>query len=695
MIKKNKGRASDSQSARENEFTVKLNKLFDIAHKDAGALIKINEDKLFLEDQRNARMMRMGGEDVRLSQQEERVMLRRQVEAERKQREKERKQATATVMISGSHCEFESEYESADAEEEHPEDDYEIEIPVYHKKQVNKSLNSGQSSDSKKPRVVEEMLSSPDVSSTLDRINLSDQKFTLLAAAIARANGQDLQSTPLSTSTVRRKRIAHRSSTDSRIRQEFLTNEKPALVVHWDGKMMRDSTNPENPKCNVDRIAVGVTGLNIEKVLGIVKIPTGTGAAQAKATFQLLTIWEVVDDIVGMCFDTTASNTGSRNGACVLLEQLMDRKLLYCACRHHMHELIIGEVYSVLLGTSSGPNIALFQRFQQSWPAINQANFSPLDDARLDTPLLQQLKTEAGSFLQSILSNGTSHLPRGDYKEMIELCLLVLGLSLPNSTNTNKQYHFRLPGAYHRARWMAKVIYCMKIYLFRNEFNLTASETKKLCEFCIFAAHVYVPAWIACPIASDAAVNDLVLFQRIRQYAEINKVVSQAAFKKLQNHTWYLGSEMVPLSIFSSKVSREEKKLIVEAMILNGDNWSVRGIKYPAAECEQLEKKQLHELVAPSSTAALRSLGLNILVLSGTDPETWEKIPAFQATKAVVKSLKVINDAAERSVALMSSFNESITKTESEMQKLIQVVEDNRKRIPDARKSTLMSSLPL
>jgi len=29
----------------------------------------------------------------------------------------------------------------------------------------------------------------------------------------------------------------------------------------------------------------------------------------------------------------------------------------------------------------------------------------------------------------------------------------------------------------------------------------------------------------------------------------------------------------------------------------------------------------------------------------------------------------------------MSSFNQSITKTESEMQKLIQVVEDNRKQI--------------
>ena len=125
-----------------------------------------------------------------------------------------------------------------------------------------------------------------------------------------------------------------------------------------------------------------------------------------------------------------------------------------------------------------------------------------------------------------------------------------------------------------------------------------------------------------------------------------------------------------------------KKKLIVEAIIPSRADWSVRGIKCPAAEFNKLEKKQLHELViSSSSTAALQSLGLDINSLSGTDPNTWEEIAEFRDTKAIVKSVKVINDTAERSVALMSTFNESITKTKSEMQKLIQVVEDNRKSI--------------
>src|SRR6218665_394818 len=82
--------------------------------------------------------------------------------------------------------------------------------------------------------------------------------------------------------------------------------------------------------------------------------------------------------------------------------------------------------------------------------------------------------------------------------------------------------------------------------------------------------------------------------------------VSQSALKKLQNRTcmWYHGSEMAPLLPFFSKVSDEEKKSNVEAMILSADNCCVRGIKCPLAECNELEKKQVHELVTSSRAAS-------------------------------------------------------------------------------------------
>jgi hypothetical protein len=292
-----------------------------------------------------------------------------------------------------STCSTGSQHSEQSDSDSQGDGDYEVEIPVYYKKLMTESLegaDTADNSDSKKPRIIADMLASPDVSSVVDRINLSDRKFTLLAAAIARASGQDLDSASLSRSTVCRKRSQHRATIDTQVRQEFQSGEKTALVIHWDGKLMKDSTNLENPKSNIDRLAVIVTGCNVDKVLGIVKIAGGTGQAQANATFQFLNLWEVTNDIVGMCFDTTASNTGPHSGACVLLENLVGRQLMYFACRHHVHEIIIGNVFTVLFGPSRGPNIALFERFTKHWQFIDKQNYKPLEDARLNTPFLQQ-----------------------------------------------------------------------------------------------------------------------------------------------------------------------------------------------------------------------------------------------------------------------------------------------------------------
>jgi hypothetical protein len=45
-----------------------------------------------------------------------------------------------------------------------------------------------------------------------------------------------------------------------------------------------------------------------------------------------------------------------------------------------------------------------------------------------------------------------------------------------------------------------------------------------------------------------------------------------------------------------------------------------------------------------------------------------------------------VNDLAERAIALATEFNESLTRDESDFQKIIQVMEDNRRRLPDVSK---------
>lgn len=52
----------------------------------------------------------------------------------------------------------------------------------------------------------------------------------------------------------------------------------------------------------------------------------------------------------------------------------------------------------------------------------------------------------------------------------------------------------------------------------------------------------------------------------------------------------------------------------------------------------------------------------------------------------------MVNDFAERGLALMQAYNLALTKDEDQRQFLLQVIEDHRKRYPDARKSTVTAN---
>ena len=100
-----------------------------------------------------------------------------------------------------------------------------------------------------------------------------------------------------------------------------------------------------------------VSGDGVTKLLGVPKLPSGTGDPQVAAVFQVVADWKLTDSIQLMSFDTTASNTGIKAGACVLLQQKLQKQLISLAWRHHIHELIVAKVFDVLMECSSGPNM--------------------------------------------------------------------------------------------------------------------------------------------------------------------------------------------------------------------------------------------------------------------------------------------------------------------------------------------------
>jgi len=98
---------------------------------------------------------------------------------------------------------------------------------------------------------------------------------------------------------------------------------------HFDGKLLPAiSGGPET-----DRVAVLVTGYEMEKILAIQKVAQEQvnkwqGQQQGIPT-------RVESLFAAMSFDTTAANTGHINGACTLLQQKLKRYLLWLASRHY------------------------------------------------------------------------------------------------------------------------------------------------------------------------------------------------------------------------------------------------------------------------------------------------------------------------------------------------------------------------
>lgn len=81
---------------------------------------------------------------------------------------------------------------------------------------------------------------------------------------------------------------------------------------------------------------------------------------------------------------------------------------------------------------------------------------------------------------------------------------------------------FMKPGAIHRARFMAKLIYALK---------MTKRERAGLGEFCVFGVAVYIKSWFLYHLPTTATpANDLRL---LKYLAGLDSAVAKAALKKL------------------------------------------------------------------------------------------------------------------------------------------------------------------
>ena len=156
---------------------------------------------------------------------------------------------------------------------------------------------------------------------------------------------------------------------------------------------------------------------------------------------------------------------------------------------------------------------------------------------------------------------------RDDYHEFTELSLLYLGAG-------DKEVTFLRPGALHKARWMAKLIYMLKIALFETQIKelppgtiTTRQQMPKVRAFATFITHVYGIWWLTCNKTVDAPWNDLQLYKRLLQYEVVDKQIAISAHGAMVRHLWYLTAEMAPLALFSHHVPLIERQAIADALL--------------------------------------------------------------------------------------------------------------------------------
>ena len=217
--------------------------------------------------------------------------------------------------------------------------------------------------------------------------------------------------------------------------------------------------------------------------------------------------------------------------------------------------------------TSRSPDVNVFSRFQANWgllPRNSDQPLAPLDIAEFSEAsqvLLNKWKADTESILSSKMD-----LTRDDYREFLELCMFFLGCQ--------QSITFKQPGAFHKARWMSKLLYSIKIALMQDQIQqlpqgtvTTKKQLPKIRDFVVFATIVYSMWWFTCHVAVDAPWNDLSLHKRLLEYADVNAGISASAIKALKRHFWYLTEEMIPLSLFSEIVPAQERQALARRLL--------------------------------------------------------------------------------------------------------------------------------
>ena len=524
----------------------------------------------------------------------------------------------------------------------------------------------------------------PQVVEAADRHKLSSNAVNDVLAALIRDCGGDVDDFVLSKSTTLRMRRNVRLSQFESVRRSFKADiQGEFCTVHWDEKLLREGDDLSAK----EHIAILASYGDNVKLLGTSTLDSGTGMNQANAIKGILEDWDIEQSCLAMCFDTTASNTGKFIGACIVLEALLGNPLLWTACRHHMYEIVLGRVAREIFGTSTGPKIELFDLLKKNWK--NMDFEKETTHIVIGENVCYEDVCMAKIHLDGLLNSKETYLPRDDYEELLKLCLVYI------EKGSVDNFSFRRPGAHHRARWMSSAIYALKMILLQSQLEIDGETLMRLQQFADFVACYYAPNWFRCPLPADASSLDLKFLKRLLVLGKSEgsmQNIAKVVVDTMRRHLWYLTEELVPFALCSDKLHKEEKqRFALKLSELVMKNLSEELAPQKPVFPNVTENTTLYDLLGYRSVLLFQRLKFTVedLQFLRYPCDEWDKFPTYSRLRKVVKTLKVVNDVAERGVRCMEEYKDILTMDSEQRNLIMQCVENTRKRYPDFKKSTL------
>lgn len=418
------------------------------------------------------------------------------------------------------------------------------------------------------------------------------------------------------------------------------------------------------------RLALVWYSNKIHNVLGMKAMPNKTAISQTLAIKEACEEFNIESEqIVAISCDNEPSNVGHRAATIVLLEQEHNKSLLRLLCRHHSSEIVVKDVYHYLFDADT-PNNIFYAMLRPLWSGLREADFptAALNEGRFTEEMdmvafetYEELKTNA---IQELRMHAKNKHIRDDYKEVTLLALQFFGENIHSFTK-NRRVKFRTLINPSNARFMASIIQGIEVYLFRRSRDWETPELRQMkrniMRFAFFASLIYIRYWNRSTILFDAPINDLRMLQELQKYKLIDAPVADAAISALSRHLNYMSQELAPLSVFSTKLSVQEKNEIAEKLCSTAERIAPRETNQLSNHTSFDEalndanydwsSKRVIDLIGERSLFFFDTMNLPRGFLS-IDAGEWDTSRDYMRAREIVQSALVcINDGSERVVS--------------------------------------------